>query len=87
MRQIYNRITLIDISDILPPPNLSVWRRLPSFCFTVLPHRLRFRERFAKFSVLTSSPRLDPLILEKKSGYGGLEGSSQGLGCSLWRKA
>jgi hypothetical protein len=42
----------------------------------LLLHSLCFRERFAEFSVLTSSTRLGPLLPKTESGYGGLDVSS-----------
>ena len=61
--------------DILPTTKPLVWRGLPTFpsCYSFTASA---QERFAEFSVLTSSTRLGPLLLKTESGYGGLDVSS-----------
>ena len=57
--------------DILPPPNQRFGGGFQLFLH-VTPSQPLLRERFAEFSVLTSSTRLGPLLLKTESGYGGL---------------
>jgi hypothetical protein len=61
--------------DILPPPNQRFGGGFQLFLH-VTPSSPLLRERFAEFSVLTSSTGLGPLLLKTESGYGELEGSS-----------
>ena len=61
--------------DILPPPNQRFGGGFQLFLHAT-PSQPLLRERFAEFSVLTSSTRLGPLLLRMESGCGGLDVTS-----------
>ena len=65
-------------NDILPPPNQRFGGGFQLFLHAT-PSQPLPRERFAEFSVLTSSTRLGPLILKTESGYRGLDVASYSL--------
>ena len=61
--------------DILPPPNQRFGGGFQLFLHAT-PSQHLLRERFAEFSVLTSSTRFGPLLFKTESGCGGLDVTS-----------